>query len=489
MRNCDVPGQPNSPLGPWRTAEMAPNAVMVDACATGGGVGFRFTGLGHIPHGQGAVLALLRPASGPQSQIRLVKAVLWYAARLAGTGPPLNFSSLIIGPGDAFRPGVSNAPPGAENLVLEQVFDPLENHYKVFVVCGPPAGPPATEDCVPADTMPLQIRGMEVTLSEDVQPIVQPPGGTLLEGGPQSGTRTLTYAASDPQSGLAKVEALLDDTVVASQDLAARCFYSEFSVCPTSQDGTLQIDTRAVPNGSHSLALRVQDAAGNQRVVSGASAIEVANPPGPESVLGYALTVRFKGTSRSTITVPYGRRVLLRGRLARGSQRGPAGASLDVLERLSRTGAQERAAGSVQLKPDGTFSYVLAANSPSRVIRLAYRPSGGIPTFSSALRLRVRAASTLRASLAGVVIRFSGRVRSGPIPLRGKRLQMEGRAPGSAWKSFASIRTDRAGRFTGRYRLRIRRPGVRLKIRVVVPREDGYPYVTSRSRAVTLTVR
>ncbi len=50
---------------------------------------------------------------------------------------------------------------------------------------------------------------MEVTLSEDMPPSVLPPAGTLLSDGPQSGVRTLTYAASDPQSGLAKVEVLL----------------------------------------------------------------------------------------------------------------------------------------------------------------------------------------------------------------------------------------------------------------------------------------
>jgi hypothetical protein len=66
---------------------------------------------------------------------------------------------------------------------------------------------------------------------------------------------------------------------------------------------------------------------------------------------------------------------------------------------------------------------------------------------------------------------------------------MEGRSPGSAWTVFKELRTDRQGRFSGRYRLRVRRPGVVLKIRAVVPREDGYGYLGSHSRAVSLRVR
>jgi hypothetical protein len=66
---------------------------------------------------------------------------------------------------------------------------------------------------------------------------------------------------------------------------------------------------------------------------------------------------------------------------------------------------------------------------------------------------------------------------------------MEGRSPGSAWTPFKTLRTDKKGRFSGTYRLRVRRPGVVLKIRATVPSESGYGYLSSRSRAVTLRVR
>ncbi len=489
MRNCDVPDHGNSLIGPWHeNASAYPTVTAFDACASGGGAGFRISG--QLSGGGDVAFVLTKPATGPQSQIRLVKAVVWYAARLAGSGPPLRFYSGDTRSDGIFHSGVSNNPPGSENLVLEQLLSPDTRHYVLGLKCGPD-GVSATEPCDPVAEMPLQIRGMEVTLSEDIQPIVSQPGGTLLRGGPQTGIRTVTYDAADAQSGIAKVDVLLDDVVVASHDLVTRCVNSDFTPCPASDDGVLQVDTRTVPNGPHSLKLRVADAAGNQRVLVAPRVIDVANAPGPDSTTAraYALTARFKGSSRSTLTVPFGGRVSLLGHLTGGSQPSPAAIRLAVLETIHQRGMREVVAAQVATKADGSFSYVVPTNRPSRTLRLAYLPSDGSSAFSKPLRVRVRAASSLRAELRGLVIRFSGRVRSGPIPKRGKSLRMEGTAPGSAWKSFARLRTDRRGRFSGTYRLRVRRPGVKLKIRVVVPGEDGYPYVSSRSRSVTLRVR
>ncbi len=261
-------------------------------------------------------------------------------------------------------------------------------------------------------------------------------------------------------------------------------------MCPPSDDQTLEVDTREVPNGSHDLTLRVTDAAGNQQVVHGERAIEVANegPAAPTNALQYALAANFKGTSRRTLTVPYGRRVSLRGRLTQGSK-AAAGIAVEVLERADRRGAPEKATRKVLTKADGSFSIGLATSRPSRVVRLAYRPAGAGQVVSPALKLRVIGASRMRASLRGRVVRFSGNVLSGPIPKRGKRVQMEGRSPGSAWTVFKNLRTDKKGRFSGTYRLRVRRPGVVLKVRAIVPSEAGYGYLSSRSRAVTLRVR
>jgi hypothetical protein len=335
---------------------------------------------------------------------------------------------------------------------------------------------------------------MEVTLSEDKLPEVSRPTGTLLTRGPQRGVRTVSYSAGDPQSGLTRIDVLLDSRIVKSIDLTPRCSYSDFTVCPSSDDQTLEIDTHAVPNGLYDLALRVTDAAGNQQIVHGERAVEIANEAPAASAastnaLRYAVAANFKGTSRRTLTVPYGRRVSLRGRLTQGSQAAAANSPIEVLERPDRRGAHEKLARTIKTKADGSFSIGLATSRPSRIIRLAYRPAGGGQVVSRALKLRVIAASRVRATLRGRMVRFSGKVLSGPIPKGGKRVQMEGRSPGSAWTPFKNLRTDKQGRFSGTYRLRVRRPGVVLKVRAVVPSEAAYGYLGSRSRAVSLRVR
>jgi hypothetical protein len=492
MWNCNVPGHGNSPVGPWHLLDNYPNEVsLVDACAAGGGISFTVDDSQQLQFERAVLLMLERP-TGPRSQVEFVKVTLWYAARLAGAGHPISFTSIYSLTDGSLHPGFNNIPPGSANLVGEQQLPPDTGYFALGIRCGPLDGSVQNPGpCYASNRVPLLIRGMEVTLSEDVPPTVQQMGGGLLEDGQQAGIRPLTFSAADPQSGLSKVEALLDGTVVASTDLTPRCAYSDFTVCPSSLDGTLHVDTHAVANGRHRLVLRVQDAAGNQRVVEGERVVDVANePPKPGSALAPARTLiaKFNGTSQSKLTVPYGRHVTIRGRLSQSSQP-MAGASIEILERLDRKGAHEKVAGRVDTEADGTFTALLRTTRPSRTVHLAFNQGGAERLVSKALRLRVRAASRLRASLRGRVVQFSGRVLSRPIPKRGKRVLMEGRSPGSAWTQFKSLHTDRNGRFSGTYRLRVRRPGVVLKIRALVPSEDGYGYVRSRSRSVALRVR
>lgn len=489
MWNCNVPGRGNSPLHPWQAQDTTvPNVAVVDACATGGGVGVTLGDDRQIGGGYNEGIVLPKP-TGPHSQIRFVKLVLWYAARLAGSGQSMSFSSGHYQSDRSYQPGLSNAPPGSENLVAEQQLSPDAVSIHMALHCGPLAGVQTQDPCFSAHRVPLLIRGIEVTLSEDVPPNVSQLRGTLLEGGAQSGGRSVEYAASDPQSGLNKVDVLLDDVVVATRNLTTRCSYSGFTVCPESFAETLEVDTRAVPNGRHRLSVRVRDAAGNERTVHGDSPVDVANAAGFEKDSGaYTLSARFRGSSRSTLTVPYGRRVSVHGHLTHRSA--PVrGGQIEVLERYHRPGVRDVPAARVDTHAGGSFSVVLATTRPSRTVRLAYRPAGGAQVVSRALKLRVRARARLQASLRGRIVRFRGRVLSRPIPRNGKWVLMEGHAPGSAWTVFKRLHTDRKGRFSGAYRLRVRRPGVRLKIRAVVPSEEGYGYLSSFSRAVRLRVR
>lgn len=495
MRNCNVPGHGNSLMYPWQVNDSDYSDIFaVDRCASGEGFAAHVGDSRRLAYAHGVNIYLTKP-TGARSEIDFVKLVVWYAARLAGTGNALYFRTSEYRTGGSLHVGLFDTAPGSESVTAEHLLSPETTAVHMSIQCGP-WGPAQPDPCVAAHGVPWLLRGMEVTLSEDVPPIVLPLTGSLLAGGLQSGVRSVIVAASDAQSGLRYVEVMLGGTVVATHDLTPRCPHSDFTVCPASEDATLQVDTRVVANGSHQLSVRVRDAAGNEQVVHGASSVEVANPspsgPRPATAsneLTHTLSARFRGTSRSTLTVPYGRRVSVSGQLTNSDNRVAAGTEVEILEKRDARGAREMSRARLKTRADGSFSAALVTTRPSRRVRLAYRSAGSGLVVSETLRLRVRAASRVSASLRGRLLRFSGRVLSAPMPKVGKRVVMEGRSPGSAWTPFRRLRTDRQGRFSGTYRLRVRRPGVRLQVRLLVPSESGYGYVASRSRTVTLRVR
>ncbi len=506
VRGCNVPGYPSAPLSPWQPA-MSPEAAVLDTCMAGGSAGLTFAGIPHMPFVGQASLDLVRPTEGPLSRIAFAGIRFWLQVRLGGSGGPLQVLMHAPGiDGASTSHFIATSPANAAVATPEIPLDPATTAgVQLALTCNIPPGRPApvarvgAEDCYPADSEPLEVNGIEVRLEENVAPTAKIEGGTALASGPQAGERTMQFSAKDLESGVAKAEVVIGDTVVATRDIGAQCPHVGFAACPESDAGALTFDTRRVANGTHSLTLRVTDAAGNAQIVPAAAPIEIANPaepaaPAPASAAappaqGQArLTARFARSSRSALVVPYGRAVALSGRLSFASARPAARTRISVARRTAASGAREVADGSVLTRADGTFSYRLVARGPSRSIRFVYPAAAGSAVASNPLSIKVRAATRFKVSLRGTTIRFSGRVISGPIPRRGKRLELWGRAPGFAWTRFHTLVTDRRGRFAGRYRLRARRPGVRLQVQVRIPQAKGYPYLSYRSSPRMLRV-
>ncbi|MDQ3849997.1 MAG: DUF4198 domain-containing protein, partial [Actinomycetota bacterium] len=337
----------------------------------------------------------------------------------------------------------------------------------------------------------------EVTLQEDVDPAVAIAGGSLTSGGAQSGTRRLSYSAHDAESGIAKVEVLLGDSVVAVQDFTGACSYADFNACAPGRADDLAVDTRQVPDGAYAVRVRVTDAAGNRRSVQAPSPIQVANAdavPGAANGVGATdtatLRVRFNRTTRPVLTSPYTRQVGIRGRLTDAAGKPIAGAAVEVVEQPTGSGGRPVDRGGARTVADGSFRYTVPKRSSSRSLRFQYRARVGDARVAASqrLKLRVMAAAALRVSLRGILVRYHGRVLSRPLPRSGKLVFIQGRAKGGVWQTFASRRAGRSGRFSGRYRLRVHRPGINLQFRVVVPAESGYGFARRTGRAVTLTV-
>ena len=216
----------------------------------------------------------------------------------------------------------------------------------------------------------------------------------------------------------------------------------------------------------------------------------VAN--GSDATAHVRLDVSFQragGSTARSIRIPHGRRATLVGRLTDASGAGIGGARLGAAWRLPGHGWVARPG--VRTGPDGRFVYVLAAG-PSRDVRFTYFPysdSHGAQ-LSNVAHADVLAPLSIRADPRHVsgsrVVRLSGRVGGGSIPRGGLLVTLEGFQRGWGWRAFRTVRTDRQGRWTTRYRFRLSRG--RFGFRALVPHQGDFPYATSRSGGVYVVV-
>ena len=359
MRNCNVPGQAAAPMGPWRPAP-APTTVLVDNCSAGGGFDFTLPWAKTMGLMTDATLNLERPTDEARRSIALDRLRVWTKTQFTGTGALLSAVGSTASTTGSFMFGLQ-ADGSSAGPVSDFDVPPRTTAVRLLLHCGVPdyparAAPRAESDCTADSDVPLEVRGIELTLREDVAPAGSAVGGTLLGDKPVSAIRSLDYTALDAASGIARVEAVIGETVAATRDLAGRCSYADWSACPTVDRGTLTVDTRNVPDGRYALSLRMIDAAGNQHDAA-IQSIEIKNQVSPPSLeIGLQppavahLTASFASTSRSSLIVPFGRRVRVRGRLTGAARSGLAGAQIDVFERAAKAGANEVSVGSVRTR-------------------------------------------------------------------------------------------------------------------------------------------
>jgi hypothetical protein len=106
--------------------------------------------------------------------------------------------------------------------------------------------------------------------------------------------------------------------------------------------------------------------------------------------------------------------------------------------------------------------------------------------------LNVRARTTMHSSrrhaVNGQSVRFYGRIRTGPIPDQGKLVELQVWVRGR-WRTFATTRAGRTGRWHYDYRFDGTRGHTAYRFRAKIPPEAGYPFATGRSRVVRVAVR
>jgi hypothetical protein len=499
----------------WRVAPVSsawsflplPRGYFYNTCSASGTFGIRQTPSGDTGNNGGSALQLNVPASRPNVSIaRAVLALMiapktgngyshgtiavWSAGQEIdeqslpdwNTGWIDRLSGAFAGPRSAAGPMGGDTPSGARDLGI---------------------GTSCFSSCTFSPPDSVQIHQAMLTLREDVAPIFGGFGGTVLTGTPRAGRQTLRYDATDADSGVRMVTALVDQSPVASDDLSGACSYADFNACPSAVRGRdISFDVSRFGIGQHTLAVVADDAAGN-RSVQEVGSFDVGAVPGAAgrgAINGRngsdkaSLTARIGG--RRSATTDYGSRVVIRGRLVSDDKQPIDGASIDVLRRTIVRGSAMRLVDRVQTGSDGRWRIVLTTRLPSSRLRFAYRSheNDAVDAARADVTLKVRARVRLTVLRHTVrpfgVIELRGRVAGSPRPPHGKLVELRARAKGTRrWIQFRSVRTDGRGRFRVSYRLQKGYRNVTYEFQALARTDPGYPYTTGRSNIERVLVR
>jgi hypothetical protein len=272
-----------------------------------------------------------------------------------------------------------------------------------------------------------------------------------------------------------------------------------------------RIDDAALAPGPYLLRAQAVDLAGNVGVAAAAQPltlplrIQTAIQAGVVTTRIVRKTVGGKkgrrGSRRRTIRrrvtelrpesrVGWGKQVTIAGRLINRDGQPLPGQEIRV---LGPGAGGEELLTVLTTDAQGGFRYE-ATGSASRTLRFVHTGAAVTLPAQAEVHLLVPGATTLKASrrhiLNGQTVRFSGQVRSLPIPIAGKIVELQvyqGKKEG--WTTFRTLRTDAAGAWRQRYTFSHTVCLDRWRIRARVPKEAGYPFEDGHSRPVRITVK
>lgn len=363
----------------------------------------------------------------------------------------------------------------------------------------------------------VQVYGSRLTVRDDSNPDLSAPrpGQGLLAPGTRSGDEPVTFSATD-NIGIRKAE-IVDITdaaspsVVASEDYdagavtaqRARCDFTRPRPCPDLSNETI---AAAPPVAGHrTLLVRVTDAAGNQTnsapfavyargAANGANATDTATLTAGFPAKVYRRSKAGKRyytfVLRPSRTVSYGKGGTLRGILRNADGQPIAGADVRILVRENRTGAQYVDRGGLTTGGDGRVSLGIPAGS-SRTYQLTYKSHVGDDELAARSKATLNTRARITARVSGHVrsrgtARFRGILVGRPRPRRGVTLELQAFQPDRGWRTVATARTGKNGRYGVRYKFNSANGSFRFRVRLRP--NDAYPYARGTSRRMRVGV-
>jgi hypothetical protein len=339
-----------------------------------------------------------------------------------------------------------------------------------------------------------------MTLNDLSAPQATEYSGDLLTSPTLRGPANVSIAAKDSGGGLYRVVVTADGKDAASgvvPDASGRCVnvdpadvyaFKWPQPCPLDVRTTVTVDTATLPEGTHSIGVVLEDAAGNRTTLAAPAARTVVHRGTPNGGDGAVL----KRIGRYTVTTSFAkRRPTLQGTLTLGGAP-VAGALLDVLAQNGVSGAALSKIAEVRTDAQGRYK-IKVPGGPSRLLRVAYKAYLGDNDYASrtdvSQRVKARVdfkAVTRRVSLRATA-RFSGRVHGGFVPRRGKVIELQAYDAGR-WRTFRTVRTNRAGSFKASYSFKhvVSRKSYRFRARSRY--ERSYPFLLGTSSSVRVRV-
>jgi len=136
----------------------------------------------------------------------------------------------------------------------------------------------------------LRIQAARFTLLDALSPSITAVGGSLTTGGEKAGTQTLRFSATDAGAGIYRTFLDVDGSTVATSTPNTNTGHCADAVpansdpyefqhaqpCPLAVSNVdVPLDTTTLTDGTHTVQLRVEDAAGNETSAYGPTAIVV----------------------------------------------------------------------------------------------------------------------------------------------------------------------------------------------------------------------
>lgn len=523
--SCRTPAGGAAPVDGWGGSTRGSDAFAFNTCGKPGGA--LVAAMGEAERTAETESATW--AFTPSSSEKLLAADLWragdaeggaevnagYLFAFAGPTPTSIFDSCAylaecVSKGNPAEPLAAanrvtvSAPHSGGQLFMTSTCGGIEN-YPCPANKGDPNGYAAV----------VYLYAADITIEQTATPTAGNAGGEVATAQQLTGRSDLTFDAADPGAGVYEAVFSVDGQVVQRTVLdenGGRCrnvgqtsdgtlAFLYLQPCPGSLGADIAFDTTSVPNGLHHLVVSVLDAAGNAAPVLDRY-VTFYNPPpppppGPPNGLNASaqakLFVRWSTTKRTTLTVRYGRRPTVVGRLLAPGGVPIVGAKIDAEPAPAIHGGRLPDA-SARTDGHGRFTLRLPAGLPSSSVRVGYRLHLGDadPAVSRTLHLDVRAGLSLRivpvTVSAGGTIFFRGRLLGRPVPAAGKQLVLEARSPGGTWIEFKVVRSDFRGRYRASYRFKFPGPAL-YQFRVLSEPESDYPYAAGSSRAVSVRER